>query len=53
VGPALQTALLFDESELDGATLPMMNDWADAWICLTFEGTPLPGDNSGFDENTY
>lgn len=50
--PPLQTALQFDESKEDGAHLTTVNDWADAWICLMFEGLPMPGPNT-FDDNTY
>lgn len=50
--PPLQSALQFNESEEADADLPTVNDWADAWICLMFEGLPMPGPNT-FDNNTY
>ena len=29
-----------------------VNDYADTWVCLDYEGVPMPGKNL-FDDNTY
>ena len=52
VQPSLQEVLQVDPEVMAALEFLGIVDYADAWVCMDFEGVPMPGKNL-FDDNTY